>query len=334
MEKLRVGIYGTGLAGFLQVRSLGNCARAEVTAVCGHTKERTEKFAAEHGIEYRVNDYERFLNEAPVDAVFVSTPDHLHADNAIAALAAGKHVLCEKPMCTTIADARRIVAAADAADTVFMAGQVVRFTRNGQKLHEMCAAGELGELFFVEGDYVHNVAHLLGGTWRDDPARPQGPFLGGGCHPLDLMRWIAGDVEEVHAYSNHIALPSHPTDDCFVAIMKFARGCLGKVLVSIACKRPYALNMAAYGTEATIVNDRLFLGIPEDGADFRPLGAPPVRESDAAFFDVEMEHFTACVLDGETPLIDARDGARTVSACLAAERSLETGRPEKVDNDF
>ena len=334
METVRVGIYGTGLAGRLHMRPFRQNSRAIVTAVCGHTPEHTETFAAEHDVPWHTTDYQRFLREAPIDAVVIGTPDHLHADHAVAALRADKHVLCEKPMCTTVADARRIVAAADRADTVFLVGQVVRFSQNARKLRELCAAGELGDLFFVEGDSLHNVAHLVQGTWRADPEHPQGPFLGGGCHPLDFLRWIVGDVAEIHAYSNHIALPSYPLDDCFIAAMKFTSGCIGKVMVSIACKRPYGLNMAAYGTRGTVINDRIFLGDPEEEGEFEPLGVPPVQETDTVFFDEEIAHFVSCVLDAAPLCIAARDGARTVSACVAAEKSLQTGSPEEVDNAF
>jgi len=334
MGKVRIGIYGTGLAAFLQHRSFAKSDRAEVTAVCGHTQARLDEFAAERGIAYCTTDYARFLEEAPADAVCICTPDHLHGQHAIAALEAGKHVLCEKPMCTTVADARAMIEAVDKAGKVFLVGQVVRFSRNARKIHELCAAGELGDLFFVEGDYLHNIAHLIGGTWRDDAANPQGPFLGGGCHPLDFLRWIAGDVAEIHAYSNHIAMPSFPLDDCFIAAMRFRSGCIGKVMVSIACRRPYELNMAAYGTRGTIVRDRVYMGEPEEGRDFEPLGVPRVRETDTDFFDEEIAHFVSCVLDGEKPLIDVRDGARTVAACIAAEKSLDSGQPEAAAHEF
>ncbi len=79
--------------------------------------------------------------------------------------------------------------------------------------------------------------------------------IGGGCHAVDLVRWIAGDVHEVFAYSNHMMLKDLPVDHCFISSMRFKSGVIGKVFVSIGCKRPYTMRSVFYGSEGTIISD-------------------------------------------------------------------------------
>ena len=117
-------------------------------------------------------------------------------------------------------------------------------------------SGEIGRLFFADSEYAHNYDHALGHRgWRKDPRRPRNAFLGGACHAVDLVRWVAGDILEVSAYANHLALPDWPVDDCTVALFKFAGGAIGKVLGSIGCVRPYTMRSLFYGTEGTVLCD-------------------------------------------------------------------------------
>ena len=118
-------------------------------------------------------------------------------------------------------------------------------------------AGRIGELFFVESEYAHDYSTAARGwnDWRVDSNRPREPYLGGGCHAVDLLRWIAGNPSEIMAYSNHKCLTDWPVDDCTISMMKFPNNVIGKVFVSIGCKRDYTMRSVFYGTRGTIIAD-------------------------------------------------------------------------------
>mgnify|MGYP002512832640 CR=1 FL=1 len=167
-------------------------------------------------------------------------------------LRAGKHVLCEKPLALTREDITEIVKVADESNAKFMVGQICRFTPAFEKAKELIDSGVLGELYFVESEYAHDYM-LIQEPWRCDPLRHG--VIGGGCHAIDLIRWLAGDPQEVFAYGTHRLLPHVTYDDATVAIMKFNENLMGKVFVSTGCKRDYTMRTVLYGSKGTIIVD-------------------------------------------------------------------------------
>ncbi len=169
-----------------------------------------------------------------VDAVVICTPDHLHAAHAKAALLAGKHVLAEKPTSTNREDAAELVRLVARTGPVFLGGHVYHFRPDYRAVVDAYHRGEIGRAWLAEGDYVSDLSELYGPTgrtpWRSDPEHPQDILLGGGCHPLGLMRWaLRDDVVEVTAYSNHMSEPLLPIDDCYVLLLRFAQGTVGRI---------------------------------------------------------------------------------------------------------
>ena len=175
-----------------------------------------------------------------INVVSVAIPDQQHKQVCIDLLNAGKHVLCEKPLALTREDIDEIVRAAEASNCKFMVGQICRFTPSFEKAKELIDNGTLGEIYFVESEYAHDYMNIVktkfgDGNWRADPNRHG--LIGGGCHAVDLLRWLAGDPEKVFAYGTHKALLTVPYDDATIAIMKFPNGVAGLVFVSTGWKR-------------------------------------------------------------------------------------------------
>ncbi len=228
------------------------------------------------------------------------------------------------------------MAAAGAAGTRVMVGHGARFSRIFIAIHELVRSGRLGEACFVEGDYVHDLGPFLGlpghDWWMDAAKEGPLPILGGACHPVDLMRWIAGEIVEVSAFGARRNIPEAPWHDTVIANLRFASGALGKCLVSCGAKVPYAMNLSYYGTRGSVVNDRLFLdGIPHV-EEFMRLPVP-IRAEDHTCAE-ELDHFLDCVESGATPAIDAVEGARSLAVCCAMAESIEAGRPVPVTLDF
>ena len=198
-----------------------------------------------------------------------------------------------------------------------------------QILQNIYDQGEIGRAFFVEGSYIHDMrTYYTPRTWRSDPENPQNILIGGGCHPLDLLRWAVGsDIEEVHAYSNGYAATDFPLDDCYIYSCKFQNGCIGKVLVTSGCKG-HGMGegfLSIYGTEGTIWQNKLYTS---QG------GIEEIQFEKQDSIRLVSTHFIECVLGGQRPMIDVREGAKTVAALVAGVESAESGKPVKVFNEF
>ena len=251
-----IAVVGTGYIGGEHMRVIAANPRARLEVICSTERSRgvAEELQREHGAARTTTDYEDVLSDDRVEIVYLCTPNSLHEAQAVAALEAGKHLFVEKPLAVTVAGARRIVAAARGAGTRVMVGHGARFSRIFIAIHELVRSGRLGEACFVEGDYVHDLGPFLGlpghDWWMDAAHEGPLPILGGACHPVDLMRWIAGEIVEVSAFGARRNIPDAPWDDTVIANLRFASGALGKCLVSCGAKVPYAMNLSYYGTRA------------------------------------------------------------------------------------
>ncbi|MBE6931635.1 MAG: Gfo/Idh/MocA family oxidoreductase [Oscillospiraceae bacterium] len=281
-------------------------------------------------------DYRELLACDDIDAVVVTAADQAHCEMSLAALAAGKHVLCEKPMTLSLDECRQMVEAANASDRKFMVGQVCRYAPGFVKAHELVKSGAIGELFFVESEYAHDYSKIPGhGGWRLDPRRHG--FLGGGCHAVDLLRWIAGDPYEVYALANRKMLSTWPTDDCTVAVMKFPNDVIGKVFVSTGCKRNYTMRSVFYGSRGTIICDNTSPEITLFSVDHEEGHTKPTMipiEINNHNMTAEIREFTDCIINDLPIKTTVLEGAKTVAAALACVESSKTGVPVAVKYDF
>jgi predicted dehydrogenase len=169
-------------------------------------RQRAERLAARLGLECAVRDnYEAVLTDPRVDVVDITGPSHVHAEQAIAAAQAGKHVQVEKPVALTMADNRRLRDAVLQSGVKSQAGFVVRFSPQVQMLKSLLEKGVAGEIFYAELDYWHAIGPSHH-AWDLHRRRATGgsAMLLGGCHALDAMRYLVGDdVAEVTAYGNN-----------------------------------------------------------------------------------------------------------------------------------
>lgn len=308
---------------------------AELVCVCDNVEEKAKKRAEERGVPYFL-DYNEMLKVGGFDAVIICTPDQIHREQVVSALDMGYHVLCEKPLALTMEDCRLIVEASHRAKGKFMVGQVCRMTPGFIKAKELIDEGRIGEIFFIESEYAHDYSHI-NSPWRLDPVNLRHGITGGGCHAVDLIRWIAGDPSEVMAYSNHMVLKDWPVDDCTIAIMKFPSGAVGKVYCSIGCKRNYTMRTVIYGTKGTIICDNrtpeIQLYNPKVNEEGRQYWEPDLFQVELKDHNAEeevLEFYNAIVNDLPSP-VPAEEGANTIAVCDACVRSSASGKPEVPD---
>lgn len=336
---LNLGIIGLGV-GVSHLRGAQRLANVRVKAVCDTNAEKLKTVAETYGIAETGTDYHFMLADPEIDGICVATPDQLHAEMVCAALRAGKHVLCEKPLSLHSAECREMIRTAEETGKILMVGQVCRLTPGFLKAKKLIDEGVLGELYFIESEYAHDYTEI--GGWRKDPALMRHPVTGGGCHPVDLLRWLTGcDPEEVFSYSTHRALLDWPCDDSTIAVLKFREGLMGKILVSTGCKRAYTMRTVIYGTKGTLITDNTSPQMSLYTATFGELDSfmgkkmeeiehrIPVRVDNHNFGD-EIAEFCQCIENGTQPKISAEEGAKAVAVCEAIIRSSATGNPEKV----
>lgn len=309
---------------------------AEIGAICDCDKEALSFAGEKYNIpeDRRYTDYHDLLNKEDIDIVTVAIPDQLHKDVSIDFLKAGKHVLCEKPLALTREDIKAIVEAEKQSDAKFMVGQICRFTPAFKKAKELIESGVIGEVYFAESEYAHDYMYILK-DWRSDPARHG--VIGGGCHAVDLLRWLVGDPIEVMAYGSHKLLPSVSYDDATIAIMKFPDDIIGKVFVSTGCKRDYTMRTAIYGTKGTIICDntsptmKLYvIGEDEMAHEAEEIEVEVNNHNAAAEFQV----FADSIINDTAVATGAVEGAKTVEVCLSIVKSAKEGKPVKPDYNF
>lgn len=337
--KLKIGVIGlrmgkAHLEGYLQN------PHTEVYGICDIDDELLKSIQREYNIPFVTNDYKELVNTKEIDIISVVTPDFYHRNHCVDSLASGKHVFCEKPLALNLEDCREIIKAVKKNKKKFMIGQVCRFAPGFALTKKLIDSGEIGELFFVESEYAHDYRKASGkGNWRKDPKRPRQPFIGGACHAVDLLRWIAGDPEEVFAYSNHKCLPDWPVNDAAIALYKFGNGIMGKIFCSIGCIRPYTMRSVFYGTKGTIISDNTapFIQLcstrffnTEAGYDFAKIPVNIASHNVAS----EIEYFVDRILKDEPVEMDEMEGSKTVASCLAAVMSAEEGRKVNIKKLF
>ena len=204
---IRLAIVGTGRWANNHAEAWGPMRGVRMVACCDVDKAKARAFAKRHGIEAVYDDYRQLLAEAELDALDVVAPDTMHAEITLAALRAGCHVMCEKPLATTAVAARKMVRTAQRLGRVNM----VNFAkRNGSALHKartLIAEGRLGQIIHVEAGYLQSwLSSRIWGDWRKDPGwlwrlstkhGSGGVLYDIGCHLLDFATYAVGDIRRL-----------------------------------------------------------------------------------------------------------------------------------------
>lgn len=187
MSKVRVGLVGSGFISTIHAESLKRVPGAELAAVCSpnHAKD----FAAKHGVKRAFSDLEKFL-ASDVDMIVLGCPNDLHAEITEKAARAGKHVVCEKPLCRTLEEADRMIAACAKAKVKLMYAEELCFTPKYVRLKRLVDEGALGRVYMVKQSEKHDGPHS---PWFWDVKRSGGGVtLDMGCHAFEFFRWMLG----------------------------------------------------------------------------------------------------------------------------------------------
>lgn len=344
-KKVRIGMIGAGGFAGTHLAQLKLVDIAEVVAIADIIPEHLEEKSKEFNIPDTYLDYNELLKRDDIDAVVLPLPDQVHAEVAIAAMKAGKPVLCEKPMALDLEECREMVRVSKETGVPLMVGQIGRYTPSFVKAMELIKKGAIGKIFFIESEYAHDYSAIGGaGGWRVTPERE--PIIGGGCHAVDLIRMLMNeDPEEVFAYANNMSLVDWPIHDCTVGIMKFPSGAIGKVMTSTGCKRKYTMRTVVQGTKGTLIldnsspyitlnkehfsDDAAFEGVNQQGVNIQ-IGCAINSHNFAA----EATDFCKAILEGTPFVTSAESGLATAAVCIGIVESFKSGEKVKVDYSF
>ena len=333
MASFGVGIIGVGV-GRRQAQGFLADDRVSHVALCDADAGRLAKAAGEAGTADTTPEWRDFLRRDDIHVVSVAAPDHLHAEMSLAALEAGKHVLCEKPMAVNLEEAREMVETVRRTGLKLMVNNVLRFYARFQHVKQLVDAGELGRIYAAEGDYIHNTLHLIRSGWRG--RHRHSVTTGGGVHMLDLLRWIVGEIEEAMCYSTYGVLTTDEakSPDCMLSVLKFRSGAIAKSMTNMAAQRPALHNLILYGTKGVFVNGKpdgvLYRG---DRSEPEPVTAAyGPADASSGYKGVGVTHLLDCIERDESPLVDVVEGARTIAVCDAIYESFRTGLPVEVED--
>jgi len=235
-EMLRVGVVGTSWwADLVHLPSLTSHPSAEVVAIAGRDMERANAVAQKYAIPRVYADYRVMIERGGLDALVISAPDDMHHPIALAAIDAGLHVLCEKPLAMNAAQAREMLERAEAKRIKHMTFFTYRWMPQFQYLRQLLDAGYTGALYHAAFIQLAGYARQPEYAWRFDARRANGVLADLGSHMIDLAHWLVGDIRRVCAHlSVNVARDGtpEPANDAAALLLEFASGLQGVVHVS------------------------------------------------------------------------------------------------------
>jgi predicted dehydrogenase len=342
MKKYNVGIVGYGWAAEAHIQAIDATPLAQVTAVCSSRTLDAAALAARHGHPLQVfHSLDEMLAQPDIHAVSVCSYHKQHPEHILAAARAGKHIIAEKPLALKAEDMRAIEQAVKAAGVGFCVCFELRFSSQFLAVRSVIERGLLGRLHYAEVDYYHGIGpwyrEFLWCTTKEDCGSS---LLEAGIHAMDaLLLCIDDEVEEVFTYG---ARSSHPTyapyeyPSTTSTLVRFKGGAVGKCASVIDCWQPYYFHTHLVGSEGSLLDDRfhsqLLAGVPRTAWSrlaYKPVDSGDVHDHP---YQTQFEAFFDAVDRGAAmPLTGIDAAARTHDAVFAAMRSLDLGRPVRLD---
>jgi predicted dehydrogenase len=353
--RLGVGVCGIGWCASQHIAAFQKNPHAAVTVLCGRDEGRTRENLSKYRLtlpDARITTrFEDLLAAPDVDIISITTPNHLHAQQAVAAARAGKHIVLEKPTALDVDELVRVRDAIRDAGVRTIVSFELRYNPFLKFARWLRTSGWLGEIRFARTQYLSHVTDWYAGwEWVRTREKGRSHLLAAGCHAVDALRWCSGlEAVEVSAFHTRIT-PGYEWPTSIIANLKLGRDALGHVTSSTDFKLPYNFSVELMGDRATLRQELLqSLEGPMDLDALRRenpyedvtlesavdiLGRPAVRivcampgSADVSHhpFQAEMDELVACILEGRETSISVFDAQKTMEICLAADQSAELG---------
>jgi 1,5-anhydro-D-fructose reductase (1,5-anhydro-D-mannitol-forming) len=313
-----------------------------LVAVYSRDQARADAFAQRHGARAAYSRLGDLLGDSRVDGVFVCSPNALHAEHVVQAAAAGKHVLCEKPMATTLADAVRMVHACRRAGVTLGVAFNLRQHPGHVRARELVAAGTLGRVVLAQAQWAFGVRGRDGAPprtpltqWWDTPELIGGAstMMGTGVHSVDLLRFVLGaEVDEVAAVTDGQTV-ARPLEQLACLTLRFDSGALGQVVASRLL--PDSRNdLRVYGIRGLVAGHQCLWEARTGRFEVASDTVNETAEYPEALlpnYVAEIEDFQRAVSTGGQPAATGVDGLRVVEVTLAMIESARTRRSVRIE---
>ncbi|MEW5868184.1 MAG: Gfo/Idh/MocA family oxidoreductase [Chloroflexota bacterium] len=322
MSKVRWGLLSTAHINRRLIPAIRASGRGELVAVASRDLAKAKEYAAKWEIPQVFGDYQSMLNSGQVDAVYVSLPNHLHAEWSIRALHAGVHVLCEKPLATSLQEVDAMIAASQQSGCVLAEAFMYRHHPQTKIVGEWVHSGRLGDVTLVRGDFNY----ILEDRQVNVRMRPEyggGSLWDVGVYPLSFAQFIFGGPPQRVFGMQRIG--DLGVDEIFAGQMIYTNGGIAQIGASF--RTPFYISTDIYGTLGRLSLNRPFVAMQEDRRlVFYPNQGPPqeipVPEKELYLGEVEDMH--AAILDGAQPYLslqETRDHVRTVLALYTSAKT-------------
>ena len=348
-KKIKVAIVGTGNISESHIHGYLNNPNVELYAFCDIRKERLEEMGKKYGVTRLYTDEAEMLKALPeIDAVSVCTWNSAHAPCTIAALRAGKHVLCEKPMATNAAEAREMLRAAKENGKLLMIGFVRRFGNDCKIIKDFVDNGFFGDIYYTKATYIRRNGSP-GGWFGNKEFSAGGPLIDLGVHITDLTRYIMGDPKPISVYGatfyklgdrrelkdkkGYVASSSRGDKDVFnvedlaTALIRYDNGAVVSIEASFSLNtKKDEGKIEFFGTKAGAKLDpELELYTDINGYMTNVDLCMPTALSFNGLFENEINHYVDCIINNTECLAPAEDGVTLMEILDAIYESARTG---------
>jgi len=335
MKEIRIGIIGAGTMGGVHASCYQEIPEVQVAAICEFEPGEGRELAQKAGAKL-YSTVDALIEDPAVEVVDICTPTHLHAQHVLQAVAAGKHVICEKPLARNLSEAEKMIETCDKVGVKLFVGHVVRFFPEYALARRILESGRIGKPAVIRtsrnGSFPRGKQNWFGN--RQLSLGPIGDLL---IHDFDFLRWCFGEVERVYAKTLHSG--QLPDLDYALVTLRFRRGPLAHCEGSWAhAPGTFFVRFEIAASDGLIEYDSrknipitLTQRKPIDGTTPRvAIPESPLTESP---YTTELRHFILCLTQGTEPLVTAYDALKALEIALAALDSAKTGKPVELKED-
>ena len=337
-EPVRFALVGCGVIAPVHARSIDELSDAKLVALCDIEREKAQRLAEFYPADI-YTDYCEMVRRADIDVVVVLTPSGLHAEIGIAAADAGKHVIVEKPMDVTLAKADALIVACQKAGVKLCSISQHRFDAAVMALKHAVTMNQLGQLNFggSHTKWYRSQEYYDSGSWRGTWALDGGgALINQSIHYVDLLQYIMGPVEELHAYCSSRAHQRIEVEDIAVAAVKFRSGAIGLLEGSTAAYPGFVARLDVYGTNGSVIieNDQISqwqlrgeTPCPVEPEPTGFIGGTSSKDIWHLSHKRQIADMIAAIREDREPLVNGIEGRKPLEIVLAVYESARTGKP-------
>ena len=337
MARYGVGIIGAGWVAGEYVKIFANHPKAELVGVYNRTPGKATALLESLGAEAReYASVDELFDDERIQIIASCTHPDVRREHCVRAAETGRHIVIEKPVGVTLDDSLAIREAVARAGVKTVTSFVLRWNPQFVTVKQLIADGVVGDLVYGEADYWHPLQEVYPG-YRAFVSKDLGvsAFVCGGCHAVDALRYLGGEIVEVSAFSAAKRMnDDFEFDPVIAASLRFENGAVGKLSTVLEADTPYIFNCKLFGTEGTILDNEVYSSKHYPGS----LGYwsfPTVKPDSAAVehhpFKGEIDHFLECIETDTESHASIHDSWKSMSVCFAIDESAARGgQPVRV----